>query len=157
MNANPHARCSLAAVRVRARARQRRGADALQADRQERQGHLLGEAAEGLRRQGDPHGHRSQREHRDAAQVRGHHSHPAEEDQARASRVEELKERLTQRKAALADAQNNPGEEDIGRLGTVKGGARPVPTEAYLKRLADLERAVKEAEADLESAGGGKR
>lgn len=74
------------------------------------------------------------------------------DDKALSGRIEELKERLAQRKAALAEAQNNPGEGDIGRMGTVGGGARPVPTEAYTKRLADLERAVKEAESDLQEA-----
>jgi hypothetical protein len=74
-------------------------------------------------------------------------------EKAKASRIEELKERLAQRKAALADALNNPGEDDIGRMGTVGGRARAVPTEAYLKRLADLERAVREAEDDLAAEG----
>jgi hypothetical protein len=72
---------------------------------------------------------------------------------AAAGRTDELKERVAQRKAALADALANPGEEDIGRMGTVGGKARPVPTEGYLKRLADLERAVKEAEDDLQAEG----
>jgi hypothetical protein len=72
-------------------------------------------------------------------------------EKAKASRVEEMKERVAQRKAALADALGNPGEEDIGRMGTVGGRSRAVPTESYLKRLADLERAVKEAEDDLEA------
>lgn len=76
------------------------------------------------------------------------------DDKARAVKVDELKERVAQRKAALADAQNNPGEGDIGRMGTVGGFARPVPSESYLKRLADLERAVKEAEEDLQAAEG---
>lgn len=70
--------------------------------------------------------------------------------------IEELKERVAQRKAALADALSNPGEEDIGRMGIVGGRTRPVPTESYLKRLADLERAVKEAEDGLQEAGGKK-
>lgn len=76
------------------------------------------------------------------------------DDKARAVKVDELKERVAQRKAALADAQNNPGEGDITRMGTVGGFARPVPSEAYTKRLADLERAVKEAEGDLQEAEG---
>jgi hypothetical protein len=75
-------------------------------------------------------------------------------EKVRPGRIDELKERLAQRKSALADAQNNPGEGDIGRMGTVGGGARPVPSEAYTKRLADLERAVKEAEADLQEVEG---
>jgi hypothetical protein len=74
------------------------------------------------------------------------------EDKASAGRIDELKERVEQRKAALADALANPGEDDIGRMGTVGGRARPVPTDTYLKRLADLERAVKEAEEQLQQA-----
>jgi hypothetical protein len=41
-------------------------------------------------------------------------------------------------------------------IGKVGGGARPVPTEAYQQRLADLERAVKEAEDELSSAQAGR-
>jgi hypothetical protein len=74
-------------------------------------------------------------------------------DKAGAGRADELKDRVAQRKAALAEALASPGEEDIGRMGTVGGRARPVPTEAYLKRLAELERAVKEAEDDLQAEG----
>ncbi len=51
---------------VRARCR---GADPLQADRRERQGHLLGEAARGFQGQGDPHGHRPQGQYGDASQT----------------------------------------------------------------------------------------
>jgi hypothetical protein len=67
-----------------------------------------------------------------------------------AAGLDDLKQRVAQRKAALAEAQTNPGEGDIGRMGTAGGGARPVPTESYQKRLAELERAVKEAEEDLQ-------
>jgi hypothetical protein len=74
-------------------------------------------------------------------------------EKAKASRLEEQKERVAQRKAALANALSNPGEDDVGRMGTVGGRARAVPTESYLKRLADLERAVKEAEDALEAEG----
>jgi hypothetical protein len=74
-------------------------------------------------------------------------------EKAKASRLEEQKERVAQRNAALANALSNPGEDDVGRMGTVGGRARAVPTESYLKRLADLERAVKEAEDALEAEG----
>jgi hypothetical protein len=78
---------------------------------------------------------------------------PKAADKAAAARAEQLKERVEQRKAALAEALANPGENDIGRMGTVGGKARPVPTETYLKRLEKLELAVKEAEDDLQAEG----
>jgi hypothetical protein len=78
----------------------------------------------------------------------------ARDSTAKASRVDEAKERLAQRKASLEQTLNNPGEEDVTRVGTVGGRARPVPSEAYLKRLAELERSVKEAEDELQQAEG---
>jgi len=75
---------------------------------------------------------------------------------AQENRVEKAKNTLAQRKAELEDAINNPREEDIGRMGTVGGFARPVPTEAYLKRLADMEKRVKAAEDELSAAEGKK-
>jgi hypothetical protein len=74
-------------------------------------------------------------------------------DKSAGGRTDELKDRVAQRKAALAEALANPGEDDVGRMGTVGGRARPVPTDAYLKRLAELERSVKEAEDDLQAEG----
>jgi hypothetical protein len=71
-------------------------------------------------------------------------------------RLEEAKENLNKRRAALEEAITHPGEEDIGRMGIVGGRTRPVPTEPYLKRLADLEAAVKAAEEELRDAEGKK-
>jgi hypothetical protein len=73
-------------------------------------------------------------------------------EQQGGDRLQQAKDRLEQRRKALADAQNNPLEGDIQLLGKVGGGARPVPSESYQRRLAELERAVKEAEDDLREA-----
>src|SRR4051812_29029294 len=61
-------------------------------------------------------------------------------------------EKLERAKQALAQARDNPGPDDVTRVGNVGGGTRPVPTEAYTKRLAELERAVREAEDEVRRA-----
>lgn len=71
-------------------------------------------------------------------------------------RVNESKEKLERARKALEEARDHPGEDDIRYVGKVGGGARRVPTEAYERRLADLERAVKEAEDELGKAEGEK-
>lgn len=58
-------------------------------------------------------------------------------------------EKLERAKKALKDAQENPREGDIERMGIKGGGTRPVPSEAYLKRLTELEKAVKDAEDEV--------
>jgi hypothetical protein len=63
-----------------------------------------------------------------------------------------LRERVAQRKTALEEAQNNPGEEDVQWVGNAGGGTRRVPTESYRRRLAELERSLKEAEDELHAA-----
>lgn len=63
-----------------------------------------------------------------------------------------LRERVATRRAALETAQNNPGEEDVQWVGNAGGGTRRVPTPAYQRRLAELERSLKEAEDELEAA-----
>lgn len=74
---------------------------------------------------------------------------PGNQQTDKEQRLDAAHEKLEQAKKALADARENPGEGDIQRLGKVGGGARPVHTEEYDQRLADLERAVKEAEDEL--------
>lgn len=64
-------------------------------------------------------------------------------------RLDKAREKLEAARKALQDAKDNPGEGDIQWLGKVGGGARPVPTDAYQQRLANLERAVKEAEDEV--------
>jgi|KBSSwiStaDraftv2_1062776.scaffolds.fasta_scaffold31717_3 exonuclease VII small subunit len=78
-------------------------------------------------------------------------------DKARASNAadDELKraqERLEAARRSLADARENPREGEVERVGNVGGGARPVPTEAYEKRLAALEEAVRSAEEEVRRA-----
>jgi hypothetical protein len=63
-----------------------------------------------------------------------------------------LRARVAERRAALEAAQNNPGEEDVQWVGNAGGGTRRVPTPAYQRRLAELERSLKEAEDELEAA-----
>jgi hypothetical protein len=69
-------------------------------------------------------------------------------------RVKAAESKLEAAKKALADARENPGEADVNRVGNAGGGTRPVPTEAYEKRLAGLEEAVRVAEAELRQARG---
>jgi hypothetical protein len=71
---------------------------------------------------------------------------------AAAADVDGLRERVAERRAALEEAQNNPAEEDVQWVGNAKGGTRRVPTAAYERRLAELERALKEAQDELEAA-----
>lgn len=72
---------------------------------------------------------------------------------ARASeRVKAAEAKLEAAKKALADARENPGEGEVNRVGTVGGFTRPVPTPDYEKRLANLEEAVRVAEAELRQA-----
>lgn len=73
-----------------------------------------------------------------------------------AQRIEEARERLEAARKALADARDNPGEGDVRFIGNVGGGTRPVATDAYQHRLSALERAVKEAENELEILESGK-
>ena len=61
-------------------------------------------------------------------------------------------EKLERAKKALKDAQDNPREGDIDRMGIKGGGTRPVPSEAYIKRLTELEKAVKDAEEEVKRA-----
>lgn len=69
------------------------------------------------------------------------------------SDVAALKEKVAERRAALEKAKNNPGDEDVQWVGNVGGGTRAVPTDAYKRRLAELERSLKEAEDELHAAG----
>jgi len=71
---------------------------------------------------------------------------------APASRSPTPQARLEQARKALEEARDNPGPDDVRRVGNVGGGTRPVPTEAYQQRLAELERAVREAEEEVRRA-----
>lgn len=58
---------------------------------------------------------------------------------------------LDEAKKALKDGQE-PREGELDWMGKKGGGARPVPTEAYLQRIKALEDAVKAAEESLDRA-----
>jgi hypothetical protein len=68
--------------------------------------------------------------------------------------VKSAQERLDAAKKAYQQALDNPGDGDITYIGNKGGGTRGVPSEEYAKRLATLEKAVKEAEEELKRAGG---
>ena len=72
---------------------------------------------------------------------------PSGGDSVRAAR-----EKLEAAKKALQDAQDNPREDEVQRVGNKGGFTRPVPTEAYQKRLETLEEAVRKAEQELRDA-----
>jgi len=68
--------------------------------------------------------------------------------------LEDLKTRLEEARKKLQDANDNPGPEDLDRVGTKSGFTRGVPTEAYENKLAKLQEEVKDAEQELKRAGG---
>ena len=70
-------------------------------------------------------------------------------------KVKDARDNLAAARKAYQDAADNPGENDVTRVGNMKGGARPVPTESYQARLTGLEAAVKAAEEELKRAEGG--
>ena len=72
----------------------------------------------------------------------------------RSERVEKAKESLEAAKKALEHAQNNPGEDEVARVGNKGGGARPVFSDEYKGRIQKLEAAVKAAEKELAEAEG---
>ena len=64
-------------------------------------------------------------------------------------RLEQARQKLEERRAELADAREHPREDEVQWMGNKGGGTRPVPTEAYQQRIANLERQVKEAENEV--------
>ena len=68
--------------------------------------------------------------------------------------VQAARDKVDAAKKALQDAQENPREDEVRRVGTTKGFTRPVPTEEYQKRLAALEENVRKAEEELRVAQG---
>ena len=69
-----------------------------------------------------------------------------------ADALKKAQARLDAARKDLAFARDNPREGEVDRVGNVGGGARPVPTEAYEKRLAALEQAVRDAEDEVRRA-----
>ncbi len=64
------------------------------------------------------------------------------------------RDRLDAAKKALDDARDNPKDGEITWIGKVGGGARPVFSEDYQRRIDRLELAVKSAEEELRRAEG---
>jgi hypothetical protein len=62
-------------------------------------------------------------------------------------------EKLDAARKAHQQALDNPGDGDITYIGNKGGGTRAVPSEEYAKRLAALEKAVKDAEEEVKRAG----
>lgn len=62
------------------------------------------------------------------------------------------RDKLARAQRALNEARAKPGESDMQRMGSVGGGARLVPTEAYQQRLAGLEKDVQDAEEEVRRA-----
>ncbi len=70
--------------------------------------------------------------------------------QGHAAQLQAARDKLEAAQAAYAEAREHPVEgTDIQYMGNKSGGTRPQPTEAYQKRLDQLEHAVKEAEDEL--------
>jgi|SRR5688572_2968594 len=65
------------------------------------------------------------------------------------ARLKQAQARLEAARKDLAFARDNPRDGEVERIGNVGGGARPVPTEAYERRIAGLEQAVRDAEEEL--------
>ena len=68
-------------------------------------------------------------------------------------RVKSAQDKLDAAKKAYQQALDNPGDGDVTYIGNKGGGTRAVPSEEYAKRLATLEKAVKEAEEEVKRAG----
>ena len=81
-------------------------------------------------------------------------SPPAAAADARSQSVTAARDKLEAAKKALQQARDNPSEEDVQRVGTTKGFARPVESDAYKTKLAKLEQDVKDAEEELRRAEG---
>ena len=63
-------------------------------------------------------------------------------------------EKLDAARKALAQAQENPSDDEVRWIGNKGGGTRAVPTEAYQARLDKLAADVKAAEEELRRAEG---
>ena len=72
------------------------------------------------------------------------------------ARLKQAQARLEAARKDLAFARDNPREGEVERVGNVGGGARPVPTEAYERRIAGLEKAVRDAEEEVRLAERGR-
>jgi len=69
---------------------------------------------------------------------------------AHEAEVAAAREKLETARQAYADARDNPGENDVQRMGTKGGFTRPVFSDEYQRKLERLEADVKQAEQELE-------
>jgi hypothetical protein len=71
-------------------------------------------------------------------------------------RLERARARVEEAKARLQDLIDNPGDNDVQRMGKVGGGTRPVLTAEYQERIKQAEAQVKAAEEELERVQSGR-
>lgn len=71
-------------------------------------------------------------------------------DVAWLDKLNDARAKLDAARKAYADARDNPGPDEVRRIGSVKGGARPVFTEEYQQKLDRLAAEVKQAEAEVD-------
>lgn len=82
---------------------------------------------------------------------------PAAAATAAQNRVREAREKLEAARKAYHDARENPGPNDVTRVGNVGGkSSRPVFSDDYQKRLEGLEQVVRDAEEELRRAESGR-
>ncbi|HET9576880.1 MAG TPA: hypothetical protein VFP44_03580 [Usitatibacter sp.] len=73
----------------------------------------------------------------------------ADPEIARLDRLKAAQQQLDAARKAYANARDNPGPDDVARVGNARGGTRPVFTEEYQQKLERLEAEVKRAEAEV--------
>jgi len=83
-------------------------------------------------------------------------SAPATSSGARSpdARGSSAQDRLDAARKALAQARENPGEDEVTWIGNKGGGTRAIPSEAYRAKLDKLEADVKAAEEEVRRAEG---
>jgi hypothetical protein len=74
--------------------------------------------------------------------------------EAERANVQAARDKVAAARKALQDARDNPAEGEIERVGKAGGGTRPVESEGYQKRLADLQENLRRAEEELRVAEG---
>ena len=81
-------------------------------------------------------------------------SAPATNPGTRSPDARGAQERLEAARKALAQARENPGENDVSFIGNKGGGTRQVMSETYRARIEKLEADVKAAEEEVRRAEG---
>ena len=91
-----------------------------------------------------------------AVRSTGNSDSPAKvEGKSSGDKVQDARDKLAAAKKAYENAVNNPGDGDVSFIGNKSGGTRPVNSDSYAAKLANLEAAVKQAEEELKRAEGG--